>query len=742
MNIKVNNQYLDFNEPVDIERQVKLFEEAATTVGDFSYSFTIQATTKNRSIFDLFSINQSGKRIYTKIPAIMENSGAPVYFGYIKVERDNEDEIQASFFSGNSNWFNDLDFDLRDFDFSQYNVDWTLAVISSLESATTGVLFPVIDTGSVSERSYVNWHIDELHPFIYVKSAIQTLLNKSGIKLSGDILKDWRYNNLITSNADAATPQDEINNRATNVNKTIAQTINLIPELITFPNTTGIYFPGDLWSTVNHEFTADVRMIIEVEVTASITTGGGNIGSIILYKNGAVITPGDIMSSSGISYAVNAVTPETVNASVTMALNPGDVINFRGSAVIGNYDINSATLKITPSRLQYVFASYLMPDVKAKDFVASVFAIFNPVINYDQYSKTLEVNLFKNIIREPELDISEFVDAKSIEHDYVELMENYGQSNLLLYSESDSDIVEAYNKGSVIPFGAGVILSENETAQASADILQSDFVAAMEGQKNPFKTFLPKLAWRSLSETDISFYAASGAIPATDPGPGLTFSSSILENVGISPGDIIKIYDARPDTPGDDVSSYNGEWMVTSSTSGGGVGSFRVAGLAYTYDARVNIVKLQIDFESNDEQALLLALPSKDVLDFTYVSAMLYFDSSGPSSVSFPATAYFYKPLQGLNIDEYTEGLSFGPVNISNAHQITMIESYWRDFERIVKDPVKLIAAAFFPKSIFDRLFNGPLRIKTKRFNCLFFMNRTVGYQEKSLPCDIEAIKL
>lgn len=725
MNIKVNNQYLDFNESVDIERQVKLFEEAATAVGDFSYSFTMKATNKNRAIFDLFSINQSGKRIYTKIPAIMENKGSAVYFGYIKVERDNELEIEASFFSGNSNWFNELDFDLRDFDFSQYDEDWTLANISALQTATTGVLFPVIDTGSLAERSYTNWHIDEMHPFIYVKSAIQTLLNKSGIKLTGDIVDDWRYNHLITSNSDAASPQDEINNRAVNVNKSVVQTINTSPETITFPNTTGIYFPGDLWNTGTNQFTADVKMIIEITISAVIDTGvGSNIGSILLYLNGTAVQPLQYLSFSGSLTVVNsAVGGDTTNATIGLSLEPGDVLDFRGFVIMGNYDINSATLKITPQRLQYVFTTYLLPDVKAKDFVSSIFSLFNPVIDYNSNSKVLNVDLFKNVIRRTELDISQFIDVKTIEHDYSELMDNYAQRNVLLYAEAGTDISDQYNKGSILPFGSGEILSNNETAQSSVDILDSPFVAAMEGVDNPFKTFLPKLAWRSLSEKN-----DFGFINYDNSGPGLTFFQA-----GLFPGDIVRITES-PANP-----EFIGEWVVSSVTST----TFRVAGLTYNaISSTAHVLKLIIEFESSEEQALLLALPNTDVTDFTNNTVMSYADSAGLSDESFPATAYFYKPLQGLDVDDYKESLSFSPVNIPNAHQQTMIESYWMDFDRIIKDPVKLIAEAYFPKSIFDKLFDRPLRIKTRRFNCRFFMNRTIGYQDKSIACEIESIKL
>lgn len=720
MQIKVNNQYLDYNEPIEIERQVKLFEQVADTSGDFSYSFTIVSTSKNRSIFNLYTIDQSDKIIYQQIPAILEENGVEIYSGFIKVERDREGEIDCSFFSGNTNWMSDLDFNLRDFDFSQYDNDWDISTITSLESATTGIIFPVINTGALETRSYITWHVDDFHPFVYVKSIIQTLLNRNGIKIQGDILNDWRYNYLITSNAKASSPQDEINSRSTKVNRSTTQTINGAFTTVTFPNNTGNYYTGDLWNTGTNKYTADVKMNVSIDITVDADSTGGNVFSITAFVNGSVKT--GLLIFPNIS--------NTLSKSVDVLLESGDVLEIIGLSLPGNSHILSATLTITPKRIFNAFTSYMLPDVKAKDYVSDIFSLFNTVINYDANTKILNVNLFQNIIRNPELDISKYIIESTIENDYVGLIDNYGTNNVFTYSECDTDISKNYNDANVYPFGSGFIDSENNLTQPEVNVIESSFIATMEDVKNPFKTFLPKLQWRSLSETNLSDTGAS----ATDPGSGLTFTAS-----GYAVGDLVRISNAQPSIPGDDVDSYNGDWIVSVASAI----NFRVTGLTYTADATVDIVKLSIDFEDKDEQALLLSVPEIDLSHFTNALSFLILAESGSlSSTGNPATAYFYKPLQGLLIDSYKESLSFGPINIPNAHQITMLDSYWRDFENIIKDPVKLLAQCNFPKSVFDSLFDQPLRIKTSKFNSLFFMSRVTGYQSSHLPCDIEPIKI
>lgn len=722
MNVKVNNQFLDFNDDIEIERQVKLFEEGGQSVGDFSYTFALQATTKNRSIFELYSIDQGDKIIYSKIPADLQNNGETFYSGYIVVEDDNDLEINCSFYSGNTNWLSLLDFPIRDADFSVHDLDWDLTTISSRETATTGILFPVINTGVMGSRSYVNWHRDDLHPFIYTKSVIQTLLNRNGIKLEGDILQDWRYNNMITSNAKASAPQGEIDDRSLRVNKSTTQTI-ITPTfaVITFPNTTGDYYPGDLWDTGTNTFTADADMTIDITVTLEVTLPASNTFGGTIFINGVMQTAPD-----GGSYILvfGSGAAETKTRTVRgIKLVSGDTLNFQGVSLTANVDVLSGTLTITPIRIYRVFTQYLMPDQTAKDFVTDVFSLFNPVINYNAASKVVTVNLFKNVIRKPEIDISKYVDTKTIKNDYTTLMKNYGRENYLLYSEGGSDSEKKYNSQNTIPYGGGVINSENQNAQGKADIFESNFIAVLEDSKNPFGTYLPSVEWRELGDGDKS----DDGISITNSGGFLITATS-----GYALGDLIRVSNSTNQI-------YNGEYIISAMPSSN---TFRLGGVIYAGNATADIERLTIEFSDSDEQVILLAIPNYGLTSFTNNSLMFYADTTGLTGVSSPATAYFYKPLQGLNIDDYKESLSFDPITIPNAFQTGLLDSYWRDFENIIRDPVLITAEANFPKSVFDSLFDGPLRLKTRKFNALFFMNGVTGYRASYLPCEMESIKL
>jgi len=90
MMIKVGNEYLDFNELVETEKQVKLLEDLSTSDGDFSYSFDLSKTINNTRILNNPLPDNISKEVYQKIPAsLLTDSGEETFKGYLRVEKIN-----------------------------------------------------------------------------------------------------------------------------------------------------------------------------------------------------------------------------------------------------------------------------------------------------------------------------------------------------------------------------------------------------------------------------------------------------------------------------------------------------------------------------------------------------------------------------------------------------------------------------------------------------------------------------
>src|SRR6187551_2724851 len=125
MMIQVDNEFLEFDDVIEVEKQIKLIEEISTTDGDFSYSFELQKTIQNTRLLGNPFPDNISKPVYQKIPAkVLNDSGAVTFNGYLRVEKVT-DVYGCSFFAGNNNWFGMLSGMLQELDWSEYDIDLT-----------------------------------------------------------------------------------------------------------------------------------------------------------------------------------------------------------------------------------------------------------------------------------------------------------------------------------------------------------------------------------------------------------------------------------------------------------------------------------------------------------------------------------------------------------------------------------------------------------------------------------------
>src|SRR5688500_16206190 len=174
MMIKVSNEFLDFDDLIEVEKQIKLFEDISTTDGDFSYSFELQKTLNNTKLLGNPFPDNINKPVYQKIPAkLLSDSGAETYDGYLRVQKVTE-VYECSFFAGNNNWFTEITGLLTDLDLSMYDIEQTEYNVINSWSQTEGLVFPLLDNGSLFTRSYNEIKIEDLVAAFYVK----TIFNK------------------------------------------------------------------------------------------------------------------------------------------------------------------------------------------------------------------------------------------------------------------------------------------------------------------------------------------------------------------------------------------------------------------------------------------------------------------------------------------------------------------------------------------------------------------------------------
>jgi hypothetical protein len=710
--LRVNNEYLDFNDDIEVEKRSKLFDDITKTVVDFSYSFIIAATSKNLKILGLPLPNSSTKTIFQEIRCdVIDVDGLPIYKGILRVERVRQKEIDCSFFSGNYNWISGLTGNMTDLNLSQYDVGQTEGNIILSWQNTSGIVFPFIDTGTLVTRSYENVKTEDFVGCFYLKTLFRETFQQAGFKIEGELLNDVRFNNIII--ATNTRSKVDVQNNSIYVGKNSTQVIPIGLAIIdvAFNLTTSPYFIGSSASfTTSTEYTAAANMIVDIDFTW--VSSGSLIGQILL--NGVGFSVGG--SSLGSAFGRN-----TTASLRKIKLTTGDVLKcivFNDSASAIN--LTAGTFKITPKYIYKAFGSSCVPLWTKQQFVGNVLKLFNVVSDYNQSTKTVTLNLFDKIKTKTPIDISRYI--KITEVDYVDFISGYGRSNNFSYTASDEDILKDYNISSFLKYGAGTIEVDNDYIDNSAEVINSDFTSPISYVNPVFNCSIEKINYvqlDDLDEADITNVTNSAGVPRFE----ITNADDFFEV-----GDTVRLNltDGR----------YNGTYVVSSVTSTYIV----VRGLSYVAATIGTATKLEYSLTNDDSVYLFYNIPSTTITNISTKSTF-YINATSDTDWNL---AFFNLLKLGRTIESgYPKGLSFGSSDSPFSFQRNMLQDYWSIFEKVLGDPTLLVAEGHIPKSIFFALNSlTPVYINTEEANGLYYLNRNSGYKNSYSPCRLELIKL
>lgn len=727
MMLKVNNEYLEFHADIEVERQVKLFEELDTTDGDFSYQFDIPITSNNLRILQIPLPDASSKRVYQEIDCqAISDDGQVLYDGFLRIERVNV-VIQVSFFSGNNNWFRLLSGPLTEVNFSDLDLDQTEANIVSSWSQTAGVVFPIVDNGALLFRGYRHLKIEDFVPGIYVHTVLKRIFQKYSIKIQGELLTDGFYKKLIAQRNSKS--QEQIDASASYVQKTstTSRPGENVQYKMTFDNDSVYpYYDGsnDAFDLSNSRWIAPARMRIRLEGTFTPSVVDSSYSQeTYIYINGA-FTFVDIGLSVGGLY--NDATPggqQTFKIDRTFIVEQGDIVEvysaWQQSAGSTQNDVLSGTLKITPIFIYKAFGNSIVPQWTQAEFVSNIFRIFNVVTHYNALTKTLTLNLFDKLKSKPAVDISEFI--SNVETDYSEFISSYGKENTLSYQEVDFDDLRDYNIQNFFKYGQGSIDVDNDFLEDVEELVESDFANPQSYLNTPFDMSMERLNLIASEQDETVDFTT---VNSSSGQAVFTVDRDIF-----LVGDLVRIEESS--NP-----NYNGDWIVDFVSAG----SIEVYGLGYYSDATGKITKLTFKYNESDDVYLLVNIPNYSVSNFSGFSSF-HFEDTDYTTVGL---AYFSLLQTGRTInDQYKQSLSFGEIENPLFYQRTMVETYWGQVQRIFNDPVKQFATVNLPYATFIAIdFLGPFTIKTIQSSNKYCLNRITGYKSKEQSAIMELIKL
>lgn len=720
MMLKVGNEFLDFDDLIEMEKQIKLIEDISATDGDFSYSFELARTDKNTYLLGNPQPDNILKPVYQRISAkLLSSDGTELYNGYIRLEKIAA-TYGCSFFSGNNNWFASITGSLSDMDLSAYDVSQTEANIISSWSETEGLVFPLVDNGPLLTRSNPDLRVEDMVAGFYIKTLFEKVFADAGIKIKGELFNEWLYNNTVCLKNSKS--QSEIDARSSFVQKSIPQTISGTPvsevnEFITWDNDSVYpYYDGEQnnFNLGAGRYTADLKMVVNVDAffNLDVVAAAGGL-QIHLYKNGVY--------HSTIGSPTNIAAGVSFGGQTRIALDPGDYIEIYINMLIlfGTHVDVSGTLKVTPTYIYKTFGRSAAPNWTKQEFVSNILRLFNCLSSYNASSNTLTINLLSKVKDKPSLDLSPYITDTEI--DYTEFVSNYGQRSKLSYNEVDFDELKEYNFGKQLKYGQGYLSVNNAFIEEEADIVESDFSNPIAYVHPVFNMSMERLNLIELEEgDDVEFTAVS------DNSGVARFA--IPDDLFIV-GDLVRIKDAT--LPG-----YDGDWVVETV----GSGWVEVRGLSFDADATGTLARLEYEYPSNDDVFLLVNIPDYPVLKFSERNTLV-FEGSDISNI---ALGYFDVIDTGQHITlEYKQSLSFGGIDDVLRYQMTVTEKYFGVVEQILNDPVKLLCSALIPYHVYRQIdFLFPVTIKTMETTNRYYLNKMTGYKESYYPCTLELIKL
>jgi hypothetical protein len=707
MMLRVDNRYLDFTGEVDIERQVKLFEELDKTRGDFSYEFYIPDTHNNLSILELPFPDNASKRVYNNINCdIINESGEELYSGFLRIESIRKGQIRCRFFSGNSNWMNLLTGDMTELDLSAYDQELTDTNIRARVSATDGIVFPLIDTGGLVSRSFRNLKAEDFVGCFYLKTLMKEVFQQSGLKITGELLNDPLFNQIVI--ATNTRSKIEIDRHSIYVGKNGSQSLpaaslaNVQYNLQTNP-----YFIGEaVVFTSNTTYEVQTDMIADIEASWDMAT----TVLAILRWGGAK----DFVSTVAPSGGALSVRNVHVKAGSTIQLNLNNL--FGGSTTI-----TGGTFKVTPRFIYKAFGGSSIPLWSKLDFVKNILGVFNCITDYDPFSKTVTLNLFDKLKDKTPIDLSEYLEIEDT--DYSEFISNYGRNTSLSYTEGNDEDLREYNIATFNKYGQGIIEVDNDFIPESGEILESDFSTPISYINPIFDCSLEKISYVEMEddkETEITEVTDFSGIPVFHVDADI-----------VDVGDLVRI-ESREIT-------YNGVYMVDSvaNETPGVSWVITVQGLTFEDDTTGSITKLVHNLTTDDNVYLLINSGQRDIEDFSKTQEDFYLEDTAYDTWSLGFFNLVANDTQ-FNSD-YKQSLSFGPITDPLFYQRTLIETYWRGVANILNDPVMLKARGYIPDDVFRRLTPlTPVYLKTEETVNTYYINRIKGYR----PCEVELIKL
>lgn len=705
--------------------------------GDVSINFDVDNNSFNRKVLNYDGPQMLNQVAFTKQPFNRMRNGNILDRGFIVIQSEDDDVLNCFYGSGNSNWIQLVQGLITTLDFSNYAVTLDRTSVLSQALATEGIIFPLVDwcynlkkgssvsfmDGSKVAQSRfivdVTNNIDnpffDFYPCFYMSTLVKEIASQNGIKISGTLLDDSIYKSLII------TPRSGLIKRQPfkDVNAVGSSQAIGAAATVRYTSFTEVNDPDNLFSSNRYTSNKKAGLYFTVKVV-TMSAGFGSVGAYI-YKNGVAVDSFTILAN-GDSYKYPLITSVPNDYFDVYIINPGAGINvtlnvkIETTEIIGVYD--------------YVSAENFLPTIKGIDIVKFLINYFGCSVYFDQYSKTVTINIIERIKPESSYDWSEYYVSHRSEYTVSQAQHNYMKWQ---YDDFDSKI-SSYNNLNDLDYGNGDIPTGN-TLKYENDLMNFPFSPASFGlcNDNFYKTNVPLI--NLIDDGDpvpFTAVADNGASAATGYNLiGYTVADTSIFNTSSLPNkyEIVRISNANGINLG-----YFLILNIVSATEFNVIGDF-------TGTTTGNIYRQTINY--NDVKSRILSVkPNTAISDVSNETTLFLSGGASASNETTIPYAVFTKGKTGYNIDNWKNNLAIDNINSFDYVDPTIKQLYFNKISKFLQNP-NIRAKMTLPESVYQGFkFDQFIYLKTEKLTGYFFVQSIVNYVDGNTPVEVNLYML
>lgn len=724
-----NGEYLQYNgADIGLTKQAGSFFNFQIK-GDFSYNFSIDNNSENRKTLGFYSAMQVDSPAFSRNRFTLQRNGNNVMRGYVVITKVTKQTITCFFVAGNSNWFNDLQVNLKDMDWESFTILWSS--FASTYSNTSGICFPDVDWGYngfkrgdeisyfiYSERANATGEVpktsvSDQYPCIFLHDIVTKLASTTGVKIEGNLLDDKTYNSIVitpngpdlkwpTTQTEPFRTFSEVSSNFDVVNQDTIVFDNVVSEgsLCDYDESTGVYTARK---------TATYKFVLNITFTA------GDTYEIYTYKNSTtttIIFPdtlGTLTNYQG-EFFVNLAKGDYIeikvqSIGVTRTVAAGSTIDISIAETIYPYNV--------PQRFPggpfdgisgYVSASAIVPNMKGIDLVKFLVNYFNCVCSYNVGTNTITLTKL-NSITEVE-DWSQYY--RSHEETY---NRNLGTNNYIEIPETTEPDIVRYNEVNDTPYGGGNIETDYTTKRDNT-LYKLPFGAAYDQRnKTALRWHKPFIEFFRLTDSpDVKFAYTS----VTD-----SSGVAIFNHSGSDDATFRRVYRIQSNN-----SFYNG-YAVNDSNLTGTPSTSRFYGVDYLTSDAGYLIAQEVQ-TINSSHRMLYVIPG--------VNAQI---SGGPNTTVM--AAFFDKPKYNEDIDGVKLSLAISNIE-GREFNHTIGELYHQKLKNGFNSPL-IAAKLVLPESVFASYnFDKFVRIEAGDLVGTFFVDKFGQYRNSRDEVEVDLI--